>query len=148
MSNRFATNLLLLELAGFLIVACFAFAPAVVGWLGLGTGCAATLIALTGFALSRRGGGQRVLDVFGVIVAGWLIVASRAFGSETVKWLCFSAADALVVSATLGLILSETARVAQMRALAAATRHDGDGHVRLGFSPRRRTGPRSGAEVR
>jgi hypothetical protein len=57
------TNLLVLELAGFLAVACFGFSPEVVGWLGLGIGCATAITSLTGFARRYRGVGQRRLDM-------------------------------------------------------------------------------------
>lgn len=117
--SRTVTNVLMTVVAGFLVVACFGFAPRVVAWLGLGTGCVAVVTAATGFGLRFRGADQRALDALGALIGGWLIVASRAFGDPgTARWLCFSAAVALVALALLGLLLADAARVRELRALA------------------------------
>lgn len=140
MSSRLPTNLLLLILSGLLVVFCFALRSAATAWIGLGVGCAAVMIALTGFAWPFRGAGQRALDVgvFGVGV--WLIISARVFALSTARWLCFADAVALAALAGSGLLLVQVAfgrELAQVRATPVAPHGNG---FASGVQPLRRAG--------
>jgi hypothetical protein len=119
---RFTTNLLHLVLAAFLVAACFAFALPVLGWLALGAGCTAVIVSLTGFALTGRGAGQRVLDVLLVLAGAWLIVASRTFAPGHVKWLAFADAALVLSLATIGLAANQRAMLRAVELASASPR--------------------------
>lgn len=108
MRSRYLTNIVLALLAGFLVVASQAFAPAVLTWLMLGIGVATLAIAVpAGLALRRRGILQRSLDGIVAVLGAWTIVAGLVFAGATVTWLGFSAAIAIVAMAVIGLSAHE-----------------------------------------
>ncbi len=130
MITRLPSNLLLLVLSGVLAVFCFALRPGTAAWIGLGVGCAAAVLSLAGFAWSRRGGGQRALDVCALLVAIWLIISARVFAPSTAKWLCFADAAALAVLAVIGLLLAQMAFQREIDALRATPlAASGNGHA-------------------
>jgi len=108
MSTRFISNVLLAVAGGFVIVATFAFAPPVVGWIAFGvTGVGVLLLmAATAFA-PGRGLVQRTLDGVVAVLAAWTIVESLVFNGSVMVWLSFGAAAAMVAIAIAGLIAHE-----------------------------------------
>lgn len=107
MSSRFLTNITLALLAGFLVVASQAFAPATMTWLMLGVGAAALVIVAPAIGLRRRGRAQQGIDALIAILAAWMIVAGLVFAGAAVTWLGFSAAAGIVALAVIGLIVHE-----------------------------------------
>jgi hypothetical protein len=96
MSLKYINNLLLVLAGGFLAVASRTFSPDVAGWLGLGVGVLAVVLAGVGLALDRpqwRSVGSAVTGLVGV----WTIVSSTVFSGTTLGWLVF--ADALALAA-------------------------------------------------
>ncbi len=125
MRSRYLTNIVLALLAGFLVVASMAFAPAVLTWLMLGIGAASlAIVGPAGLALRRRGILQRGLDGIVAVLGAWTIVAGLVFAGATVTWLGFSAAIAIVAMAVIGLTAHElsTERVVHSLEVHAGTR--------------------------
>jgi hypothetical protein len=106
-TSRFISNLLVSVYATFLLVACFAFRPPLVGWLGFAMSCATVVTVLVAFAFGGRGPVARMIDVILAVIGAWTIVASRAYSGGTVKWLSFSSGAALWGLAVIGLIVHE-----------------------------------------
>ena len=106
MSARFTVNFAVLLLGAGLVVMTFAFSPETAGWIGLGVGAAATLLALYSFALSHQGAYQRLADVVICSVGAWTIVAARVM-SYRGRWLEFAAGVALAVLGAIGLVVRE-----------------------------------------
>jgi hypothetical protein len=120
MGARFTSNLLLAVLGGALATFSLVFAPGVTRWVALGTGCAAVVIALAGFAIRGRGPGQRSLDVIVVVLGAWTIVASCAFTGHTLRWLSFSEGAGLALLAVSGLISHQVLVARELRLAVAA----------------------------
>lgn len=107
MSSRFTSNLTIAVLGAVLATMSLAIGAGTVGWLTLGVGCAATLVALIGFAWSGRGTLQRSLDVIVALLGAWTIISSRAVPTGALRWLSFSEAAALFALAVTGLAAHE-----------------------------------------
>jgi len=106
-SSRYMSNLALILIASFLVVATQAFAPAVVMWLTFSVAIGVTLIG-TWMILGRR------MSVYHRLLGGlvstlgvWTIVASLVFAPATVVWLGFASAIACVALGTGGLTAHE-----------------------------------------
>jgi hypothetical protein len=107
MTSRFVSNLLVTAYATILLVACFAFRPAVIGWIGFAMSCATVATVLIAFAFRGRGPLQRSLDLLLVVIGAWTIIAARAYSGGSVKWLSFSGGAALWALAVVGLAAHE-----------------------------------------
>lgn len=106
MSPKFIINLLVAVTGGFLVVASRTFAANTAGWLGLGIGILAVVLAGAGLATSRlelRSVGYGVTALVGI----WTIVSSVVFSGATLGWLVFADAVALVAIALVELIVHE-----------------------------------------
>jgi hypothetical protein len=106
MRIRFAYNMLLTIIAGFLVVATQAFLPVTVAWLSFAIGAAAVVLAAGSIAL-RTGLIQRVLAGAALVIGAWTVVASLIFAPTSVVWLGFASALALVALGVTGLIAHE-----------------------------------------
>jgi hypothetical protein len=106
MRIRFAYNMLLTVIAGFLVVATQAFAPVAVAWLSFAIAVSVVLLSAGSIAL-RAGLIQRILGGIALLIAAWTVVASLVFAPTTVVWLGFASAVALVVLGVTGLIAHE-----------------------------------------
>ncbi len=106
MRIRFAYNILLTIIAGFLVVATQAFLPVTVAWLSFAIGVAAVVLGAGSLAL-RTGLIQRILGGVASLIGTWTIVASLVFAATTVVWLGFASAIALVVLGLTGLVAHE-----------------------------------------
>lgn len=106
MRIRFAYNMLLTVIAGFLVVATQAFLPVTVAWLSFAVGVAAVVLAAGSIAL-RTGLIQRILGGAALLIGAWTVVASLIFAPTTVVWLGFASALALVALGVTGLIAHE-----------------------------------------
>lgn len=108
MSTRFISNILLAVAGGFVVVATFAFAPPVVGWIAFGVTGVGVLVLVAATALaSGRGLVQRTLDAVVAVLAAWTIVESLVFDGSLMVWLSFGAAAAMVALAVAGLVAHE-----------------------------------------
>jgi hypothetical protein len=106
MSARFTANFVVLLLGAGLVVTAFAFSGTTVGWVAVGTGCAAALMALYNFALPHQGIYQRIADVVICLVGVWAIVAARVLDPGG-RWLEFSAGAGLAALGAIGLVVRE-----------------------------------------
>lgn len=107
MNTRFATNILLAVIGGFLLVASFAFAVEPFHWMMLGGGIAAVAISAPSMLIRSRGRVQRGLDLLVAAIGAWTIVASLVFGGLTVAWLGFASGAAFAVLGIVGLAIHE-----------------------------------------
>jgi hypothetical protein len=105
MSTRFLSNVLLAMVAGFLVVATQAFAPAAVAWISFGIAVAITVTGLS--MIASRMAVQRVVAALTALIGGWTIVASLVFAPATVVWLAFASALAVVGLGLIGLTAHE-----------------------------------------
>jgi hypothetical protein len=106
MSLKYAINLLVALAGGFLVVASRTFAANTAGWLGLGIGIFAVVLA----GLGAAGTGLRLRSVgYGVTAAVgvWTIVSSSVFSGALLGWLVFADALALVAVALADLTAHE-----------------------------------------
>jgi len=106
MSLKYVINLLLALAGGFLVVASRTFAANTAGWLGLGIGIFAVVLAGVGAAaggLRLRSAGYAVTALVGV----WTIVSSSVFSGSLLGWLVFADALALVAVALADLTAHE-----------------------------------------
>lgn len=106
MSARFTTNLVVLLAGAGLLVIDFAFALPTTGWVSVGAGATAAVVALANFALANQGVYQRVADVLITTVGAWAIVIALVLAHNT-RWLEFGAGAGLAGLGTLGLIVRE-----------------------------------------
>jgi hypothetical protein len=107
MRSRYLTNIALVVLGGFLVVASQAFAAATLTWLMLGIGAAALAITVPALGFARRGIAQRSLDGTVAVIAAWTIVAGLVFSGAAVTWLGFAGAVAIVAIAVIALTVHE-----------------------------------------
>ncbi|HEY7046650.1 MAG TPA: hypothetical protein VH373_05480 [Jatrophihabitantaceae bacterium] len=106
MSLKYAINLLVALAGGFLVVASRTFAANTTGWLGLGIGIFAVVVAGLGAAaagLRLRSVGYAVTAAVGV----WTIVSSSVFSGALLGWVVFADALALVAVALADLTAHE-----------------------------------------
>ena len=106
MSLKYVINLLVAVAGGFLVVASRTFAANTAGWLGLGIGIFAVVLAGLGAAatgLRLRSVGYGVTAAVGV----WTIVSSSVFSGALLGWLVFADALALVAVALADLTAHE-----------------------------------------
>lgn len=106
MSTRYLSNLALALIAGFVVVASQSFSSNVFTWLAFGGGVAIVVIALADGARERELV-HRALGAVIAVIGAWTIVSSLVFSASTVVWLGFSAADAVVALAVIGLTAHE-----------------------------------------
>ncbi len=106
MSARFATNFVVLLLGAAVLVLLFAFGRPVTGWVAVGGGATAIVMALYSFAMPAQGVYQRVADPVIVAVGTWAIVAARVMNDRSI-WLVFSAGAGLLALGALGLVVRE-----------------------------------------
>jgi hypothetical protein len=106
MTARFATNFAVLLLGAAVLVLLFAFGRPLTGWVALGAGAAAIVMALYSFAMPAQGVYQRVADPVIVAVGTWAIVAARVMNDRSI-WLVFSAGAGLLALGALGLVVRE-----------------------------------------
>jgi hypothetical protein len=109
MSTRFFTNALITLLAGFVVVASIAFAPAITAWLALALGIAVLVVSAAAQADRSRGMVQRILDGGVGLLAVVTIVFSLVFSGAAVQWLSFAEALGFIGLAYSGLAINEVA---------------------------------------
>lgn len=107
MRSRYLTNVALVVLGGFLVVASQAFAASTLTWLMLGIGAGSLAITIPALGVARRGRTQRSLDVAVAAIAAWTIVAGLVFSGAAVTWLGFASAVAIVAIAIGALTAHE-----------------------------------------
>lgn len=125
MNSRYATNLALALMGGFLVVVSQAWSLSVFMWVMLGIGVAAVALAGTA-ALPHRSRAQRTLDGIIGLLGAWTIVASLVFSGTVVTWLGFASGIAFVALALVGLTLHElrTERVVHSFEVRTAAEHE------------------------
>ena len=106
MSTRYLSNLALALVAAFVVVASQSFSTSVFAWLAFGGGVAFVAIALAQVVCHREFV-HRALGAVTAAVGAWTIVSSLVFSASAVVWLGFSAADAVVALAVVGLTAHE-----------------------------------------
>lgn len=106
MSARFVTNFAGLLAGCALVTVIFAFPGETAGWLSVGAGSLAVVVALVNLALAHQGAYQRCADAIMAAVGAWAIVAARVF-TGNVRWLEFSAGAALAAVGAVGLVVRE-----------------------------------------
>jgi hypothetical protein len=107
MRFRFLTNVVLVVLSGFLVVASMAFGVPVFTWLMFGAGIAALAFAAPTITVVARGLPQRGLDGIIGLLGTWTIVASMVFAGAAITWLGFASGVALAALALAGLTIHE-----------------------------------------
>jgi hypothetical protein len=106
MNSRYLTNVALIVLGAFTVVASMVWAPGTFMWLMLGSGIVAVLLAGS-VVIATRGIAQRTLDSAIGVLGVWTIVASLVFAGSVVTWLGFASGAAFVALALVGLTLHE-----------------------------------------
>lgn len=107
MRSRYLTNIALVVLGGFLVVASQAFAASTMTWLMLGIGVGSLAVTAPAIGFARRGLAQRGLDGAVAVIAAWTIIAGLVFSGAAVTWLGFASAVAIVAIAISALTLHE-----------------------------------------
>lgn len=105
MSTRYLSNLALILVAAFLVVATQAWAPLAVAWITFGVAIGFTVIGLA--MLAHRATVQRALAGLVTVIGAWTIIASLVFVPTTVLWLGFASALAVVALSVIGLTAHE-----------------------------------------
>jgi len=106
MSPKYIVNLSLVVAGGFLAVASRGFAPGTAGWIALGIGIFAVVLAGVGLATTRlqpRSIGHGAIASVGI----WTIVSSLVFTGAALGWLVLADALALAAIAIVGLVVHE-----------------------------------------
>lgn len=106
MSPKYIINLLLVIAGGFLAVASRAFAAGTAGWIALGIGIFAVVLASVGLATTRlqpRSIGYVAMASTGI----WTIVSSLVFTGAALGWLVLADALMLAAIAVVGLVVHE-----------------------------------------
>jgi hypothetical protein len=95
---------------GFLAVNKFAFTPTRAVWIAFGVAIAAGVFSLAaaGVALARQNHGFSGLSAISALIAGFTIIATRAFAAPTALWLAFAGGIALLLVSLRALALHET----------------------------------------
>src|SRR4029078_10042439 len=133
--TRYLSNLTLALVAAFVVVASQSFSPTVFTWLAFGGGVAIVAIALAAVACDRVSV-QGALGAVAAVIGAWTIVASLVFPASPVVWLGFSAANAVVALAVIGLTAHELRDERVLRAVDMRTGdHPTRGGKELAHSP-------------
>jgi len=105
MPPRFISNLLVLIVSGFVVVASQSFSAGTTGWIAFGI--ALGIIAVTAVADRDRTHAtlQNSLDVITGSLAVWSIVASVVFSGSALTWLSLADAVGLAALAVVGLVV-------------------------------------------
>jgi hypothetical protein len=106
MSARFVTNFVGLLVGAGLVTVIFAFSGDTAGWVSVGAGGVAIVVALANFALPHQGVYQRCADAVMTAVGAWAIVAARVLTANP-RWLEFGAGAALAALGAIGLVVRE-----------------------------------------
>jgi hypothetical protein len=106
MSARFVTNFVGLLAGAGLVTVVFAFPGETAGWVSVGAGSVAIVVALANFAVAHQGAYQRCADPIIAAVGAWAIVAARVLTGNA-RWLEFGAGAALAALGALGLVVRE-----------------------------------------
>jgi hypothetical protein len=106
MSARFVTNFVGLLVGAGLLTVIFAFPGDTAGWVSVGAGGVAIVVALANFALPHQGVYQRCADAVMAAVGAWAIVAARVLTANP-RWLEFGAGAALAALGAIGLVVRE-----------------------------------------
>jgi hypothetical protein len=95
---------------GFLAIDRFAFAPTHAIWIAFGVAIAAAVFSLaaTGLALVRQNHQFSGISALSALVAGFTIIATRAFTAPSALWLAFAGGVALLLLSLRALALHET----------------------------------------
>lgn len=95
---------------GFLAIDKFAFSPTHAAWIAFGVAIAAAVFSLaaTGLALIRQNQQFSGISALSALVAGFTIIATRAFTAPTALWLAFAGGVALLLLSLRALALHET----------------------------------------
>lgn len=107
MNTRYSTNVILVLIGGFLLVASFAFAAEPFHWMMLAAGAVAAAIGGSAIMIRSRGRTQRGLDLLVAAAGAWTIIASLVFGGAAMVWLGFASGAAFVVLGLAGLTAHE-----------------------------------------
>src|SRR5882757_6802526 len=128
MPPRFISNLLVLIVSGFVVVASQSFSAGTTGWIAFGI--ALGIIAVTADADRDRTHAtlQNSLDVITGSLAVWSVVASVVFSGSALTWLSVADAVGLAALAVVGLVVHERSTVRVVRRLTTAER-SGDAAV-------------------
>ena len=115
MSLKYLINLTIALAGGFLVVASRTFADSTAGWLALGVGVLAVVLAGAGLGVAspnRRSFGYGVTGLLGL----WTLIAGLAFTGSSQGWLVFADGLGLLVVALVELAVHEvsTERVVHM----------------------------------
>jgi hypothetical protein len=94
---------------GFIAISKFAFTPNHAIWSGFGVAIAAGVasLAATALALGRQNQRFSGLSALSVLLAGFTIIATRAFTGSTALWLEFSGGLALLLVSLRALAMHE-----------------------------------------
>lgn len=106
MSIRFGLGTLFALAGGFLVAASLAFSANTAGWLSFGVGTGVTVLAtaaLAKYGISRGSYGDAAAFVVGL----WSLIAALVFTGNTLTWLVFADALALVAVALVQLAVHE-----------------------------------------
>lgn len=108
MSARFTVNFTVLLAGAGELVTLFAFSSATAGWVAVGMGAVAIVLALYSFALPHQGVFQRCADIAICAVGAWAIVSVRVIAPAGARhWLAFGCAAALAALGAIGLVVRE-----------------------------------------
>ena len=106
MSLRFAMGSLFALAGGFLVVSSFTFSAGTASWLAFGVSAGVTVLAAA--ALAARGASIRSFGFAAAFAVGlWSLIAALLFTGDTLTWLIFADAAALVAVALTDLSLHE-----------------------------------------
>jgi hypothetical protein len=106
MSPKYIVNLLLVIAGGFLAVASRGFASSTAGWIAVGIGILAVVLAAAGLAMMRlqpRAIGYGLTAAVGI----WTIVSSLVFTGTALGWLVLADALGLAAIAIVELVVHE-----------------------------------------
>jgi hypothetical protein len=106
MSLRFGLGTAFALAGGFLVAASLAFSVNTVGWLAFGVSTGVAVLAAA--ALAKHGISRGSYGYAGAFAVGlWSLIAALIFTGNTLTWLVFADAAALVAVALTDLALHE-----------------------------------------
>jgi hypothetical protein len=115
MRYYWAVTLAAAAAGGFIALTKFAFTPNHAIWIGFGVAVAAGVTSLAGTALALGRQNHRLsgLSAVSMLIAGFTIIATRAFTGSTALWLAFAGGLALLLVSLQSLAMheAETERV-------------------------------------